>query len=71
MFIWKDIKPPKKKNMGGLNMEHQVVIFYEKETKRLIAVVNIERAVNAWKWIKAKGYKDGDIFTEVAVLNNY
>lgn len=52
-------------------MDKQVVIFYEKETKRLIAVVNIERACNAWKWIKAKGYKDGDIFTEVAVLNDY
>ena len=52
-------------------MEKQIVIFYEKSTNKLIAAVDINRACNAWKWIKAKGYNDTEVYTETTILNDY
>ena len=52
-------------------MKDQLVLFYQKSTQKLIAVVQMNRACNAWKWITESGISRDDIYTETATLNDY
>ena len=52
-------------------MKNQLVLFYQKSTNKMLAVVEIDRACNAWKWITASGIDNDNIYTETAILNDY
>ena len=52
-------------------MKNQLVLFYQTSTNKLLAVVDMDRACNAWKWLTASGISSDDIYTETAMLNDY